>query len=63
MKYLYRLIDRYEGFEVIKESNSLQEITNYAKYYDEDVTDGECWLALQRINANGAYRYITEWRY
>ena len=63
MRKLYRLVDKYEGFDVIKESNSMKEIKSYANYYDADVVDGECDLYCYELSNNSLYLMIKNWSY
>ena len=59
---LYRLVDRYEGFEVIYKSNSFKKCKEYAKYYDREVVDGECYLSLYKYDGR-RYIIVNEWSY
>lgn len=60
----YRLIDKYEGeFEILMESDSLDEITKYARYYDEKEVDGECYLDCYKLISEYQYVMMDEWRY
>lgn len=64
MRKLYRLVDKYEGdIEVIYEDDNLTKVTAYAKYYDREVVDGECYLDVYVWNGYDKYKLIKNWRY
>ena len=64
MTKMYRLYDLYDGdMELIYEANNIADITKYARYYDADVVDGECFLTVYEVSNNGSYDEKKGWCY
>lgn len=61
-KKLYKLVDVYDGYEVILFSDDLDEINQVARSYDEDDCDGECDLIVYQYNGV-CYMVLKDWKY
>ena len=54
IKKEFKLVDLYDGYDVVGYTNSINELRKMIKDYVRD-TDGECYLSVRRLNANGKY--------